>query len=179
MIKLQNFCALVILLGLMSCDDKAAKPATSMQSFPQFDSFQAPSEIEQLEAKLSETPRDFEALSALGTLYFESSRYIEAIQTIDRAITVNPLCANCLNDKGLALFYTGNPVAALESFDQAVAIDPGYIHAWLSKGFVLVSQGRYQDAIDPLNKVKELDTTGLLTAEADKFLALAAEKSLK
>lgn len=179
MIDLRNICTLLLLLSLIACDEKSTKTTTSIEPFPSFDSLQTPSEIEQFEAMLIGNPNDFNTLSSLGDLYFEASRYLEAIPTYDRAIAVNPSCADCQNDKGLALFYTGNPVAALESFDRAIAIEPGYTHAWLSKGFVLVSQGRYKDAIDPLNKVKELDKTGQLSAEADKFLALAAEKGLK
>ena len=79
------------------------------------------------------------------------------------------MCAECLNDKGLALFYSGDPSAALKSFDRANVVNPGYVHAWLSKGFVLVSEGRHQEAIVPLNKVKELDIKGGLVPEADKF----------
>ena len=179
MTKLQKFCALLILLSLISCDDKAAKPAPAQQNFPQFDSFQTPTEIDQLKARLFDNPEDFEALSTLGDKYFESARYFEAIQTYDKALAVNPMCADCLNDRGLALYYSGDPKSALESFDKAVAIEPEYVHAWLSKGFVLVSEGRYNEAIAPLNKVKELDTTGGLTVEADKFLALVAEKKLQ
>ena len=177
MINLRNFCTLLLLLSLIACDDTGSKTTTSAQQFPEFDSFQTNPGIDQLKAKLFDNPNDFNTLSTLGDLYFESAQYFEAVQTYDKAIAVNPMCADCLNDKGLALFYVGDANAALESFDKAVEIDPGYTHAWLSKGFVLVSEGRYQEAIAPLNKVKEVDTTGALAAEADKFLAMVAEKS--
>ena len=177
MTKLQKLCALLILFSLISCDDQAAKPATTAQDFPQFDSFQTPSEIDQLKARLFDNPEDFEALSTLGDRYFEAGRYLEAIQTNDKALAVNPMCADCLNDRGLAQYYMGDPKSALESFDRAIAIDPEYVHAWLSKGYVLFSVGRYEEAIPVLNKVKELDTTGGLAAEADKFIASAVEKN--
>ena len=41
---------------------------------------------------------------------------------------------------------------------------------------MLISEGRYQEAVAPLNKVKEIDATGVLALQADKFLAMAAEK---
>ena len=179
MTNLQKLFTLLIVLSLVSCDEKSTKSTTTVQPFPKFDSLQAPSEIEQLEAKLIRDPNNFDTLSSLGDLYFESSRYIEAIQIYDKALGVNPVCADCLNDKGLALYYVGDPASALVSFDRAVAMAPEYTHAWLSKGYVLFSLGRYQEAIIPLNKVKELDTSGRLTAEADKFLALAAERGFK
>lgn len=179
MTNLQKLCILLIVLSLIACDDKAAQPATSVQSFPEFDSFQTVPGIEELKARLALNPNDFSSLSELGDLYFESAQYFEAIQTYDKALAVNPQCADCFNDRGLALFYMGDANAAIASFDKAIAIEPEFTHAWLSKGFVLISEGRYQEAIVPLNKVKELDTTGGLAAEADKFLAKAAAGSLQ
>ena len=124
------------------------------------------------------TRKRFDALAALGDMYFEASRYLQAINTYDKAISVNPMCADCFNDKGLALHYLGDSDSAIAAFDRAVTIDPTYVHAWLSKGFVLVVSGRYDEAIEPLNKVKELDTTGALALEADKCLNMASEAIL-
>jgi len=177
MTKLQKLYPILLLLSLLSCDDDGAKSTTQVQQFPDIDIFQTSPDIERLKARLFDSPEDFSTLSHLGNLYFESAQYYEAIPIYDKALAVNPLCADCLNDRGLALFYTGNPQSALESFDKAIALEPEFAHVWLSKGFVLVSEGRYQEAIISLNKVKELDSTGTLAIEADKFLALAAARS--
>ena len=175
MLNLRNFCALLLLLTLISCDDQETKPATDLQqSFNP--NTQAITGMEQLKAQLAMNPNDFNLLSQLGDMYFESGQYFDATLIYDRAIIVNPMCADCYNDKGLASHYMGDTETAIESFDKAVEINPEYTNAWLSKGFVLVSVGRYQEAIEPLNKVKELDTTGGLAAEADKFLAMVAER---
>lgn len=177
MIKLRIICIAFVVLGLTACDDKSAKSrANAQQDFAvnTVESFQG---IEQLKSRLLTNPSDFATLSALGDMYFESSQFVEAFQTYDKAIAVNPNCADCYNDRGLSLYYIGDPASALESFDKAIAIDPGFTHAWLSKGFVLVSTGRYQEAVAPLNKVKEIDTSGVLAAQADKFLATVAENS--
>ena len=179
MTKLQKFCALLILFSLISCDDQASKPAATAQDFPQFDSFQSPSEIDQLKARLFDNPEDFEALSTLGDRYFEAGRYLEAIQTNDKALAVKPMCADCLNDRGLAQYYMGDPKSALESFDKAIAIDPKFANPWLSKGFVLTSEGRYQEAVAPLNKVKQLDPGGQLALAADNFLAMGTQNGVR
>ena len=173
MINLRTLCIALLLLSLSACDDQSSRPAAKPQQSAAVNDVKAMQGIEQMEARLMTNPNDFETLAVLADLYFESSRYVEAFQTYDKALAVNPNCADCYNDRGLCLFYIGDPVSALESFDRAIAIDPAYVHAWLSKGFVLTSEGRYEEAAAPLARVKELDTTGALAAQADKFLALA------
>ncbi len=179
MINQRMYSILLLLFCLISCDEKGVKSTTGSQQTATVDIAQPFQEIEQLKARLFDHPNDFNALSSLGDLYFESAQYFEAIETYDKALAVNPMSADCLNDRGLALYYTGDPKSALESFDKATGIDPGLTRAWLSKGFVLVSENRYQEAIAPLNKVKELDTTGVLSQEADKFLNLIADSTIQ
>ncbi len=179
MMNLRILCTILIILSLAACDDKTAKqPAARTQQDFSENSVETFQGIEQLKSRLLMNPNDFATLSALGDMYFESSQFVEAFQTYDKALAVNPQCADCYNDRGLSLYYIGDPTSALESFDKAVAIDPAFTHAWLSKGFVLVSEGRYQEAVAPLNKVKELDTSGVLALQADKFLEVVAENSL-
>jgi tetratricopeptide (TPR) repeat protein len=177
--KLQTTLAVLVLLTLAACDDQSSRPATTQRQSFDAPTVTATQGIEQMQARLAMNPNDFDALAALGDMYFEAGRYLEAINTYNKAIVVNPMCADCFNDKGLSLHYLGDSDSAVAAFDQAVTIDPTYVHAWLSKGFVLVVSGRYEEAIEPLNKVKELDAGGGLAAEADKFLAMITERSVQ
>ena len=175
MTYLRNTCLILILLALLGCEEKTNTPTAQRQQSPATGNIQAMQGIETLKARLAMNPNDFATLSSLADLYFESSQYIDAFNTYDRAIAVNPMCADCYNDRGLTLFYLGEAVSALESFDKAIAIDPSYKHAWLSKGYVLTSERRFAEAVAPLKKVKELDGTGPLAQQADKFLAMGAQ----
>ena len=175
MIKPNLVCVILILAFIAACDSKPAGTAAVRQQGMATGNPQSLQGIEQMKAKLLMNPNDFGTLSVLADMYFESARYVEAFETYDKAIAVNPRCADCYNDRGLSLFYIGDPASALESFDKAIAIDPNYVHAWLSKGYVLTSEGRYQEAVAPLNKVKELDATGVLARQADEFLAIGAQ----
>jgi lipoprotein NlpI len=180
MFNLRFFYAILILISLAGCDDQAAKPATTQRAQQQdfqVNDVQSFQDIANLKAMLANNPNDFATLDALADLYFESGQYVDAFNTYDKAIAVNPACADCFNDRGLSLFYLGDATSALESFDKAIALKPDLTHAWLSKGFVLLSVDRYQEAVAPLNKVKELDTTGVLALQADKFLAMITEMS--
>ncbi|MCW8925481.1 MAG: tetratricopeptide repeat protein [Xanthomonadales bacterium] len=176
-ILLQLTFVILAFTALNGCDDQSSRPATAQRQSFDTQPVTATPGIEDLKAVLAMNPNDFATLSTLADMYFEAGRYLEAINTYDKAIGVNAMCADCYNDKGLALHYLGESDAAVAAFDKAVTIDPTFVHAWLSKGFVLVSSGRFQEAIEPLNKVKELDTEGGLAAEADKFLVLIAERS--
>ena len=176
MMSLRLICTTIIVFGLAACDDKATQPVARTQQDFEVNNVQTFQGIEQLKAKLAMNPTDFETLSALADMYFEASQYVDAFQTYDKAIAINPQCSDCYNDRGLSLYYLGDSTSALESFDKAISINPGFTHAWLSKGFVLTSEGRYQEAIAPLNKVKEIDTSGVLALQADKFLAMGVEK---
>jgi len=174
--SLRYSCALLLFLGLAGCDNKSANPTTQRQQAPApVNNTSAMQGIETLKARLAMNPNDFATLSTLGDMYFESQQYIDAFNTYDKAIAVNPNCADCFNDRGLSLYYLGDVTSALESFDKAIAIDPAYKHAWLSKGYVLTAQGRYSEAVAPLIKVKELDGTGPLAMQADKFLAAGVQ----
>ena len=175
MINPRIFYILLLLVALAACDSKPAGTAAPRQQGLATGNAQSLQGIEQMEAKLLMNPNDFETLSVLADMYFESARYVEAFDTYNKAIAVNPRCADCYNDRGLSLFYIGDAASALESFDKAIEIDPGYVHAWLSKGYVLTAEGRYREAVAPLNKVKQLDTTGTLAEQADKFLAVGAQ----
>jgi tetratricopeptide (TPR) repeat protein len=162
-------------LSLSSCDDQTGSATRGTQT-PDLQQFHETLGIEQLQRHLQQNPGDFAALSKLGDLYFESGSYLFAIQTYDRALAIEPGCADCLNDKGLAQFYSGDPEGALSSLALANQADPSYPHAWLSRGYVLMSVGRYEEAMAPLQQVKTLDSTGVLAAEADRFLAMIEEK---
>jgi tetratricopeptide (TPR) repeat protein len=178
MTNLKKLFILLVLAGLISCDDKATQSTSTSQQSTSNSVIDSSEAIPALKDRLANNPNDFAALSALGDIYFQNSQYMEAIEAYDKALAINPKSADCLNDKGLAQYYIGDAQSAIESFDQANSVAPEYVNAWLSKGWVLMSLGRYQEAIEPLNKVKELDTTGTLSWEADKFLAqIAASKS--
>jgi len=175
MIDKRKFWLLLALAGLLTaCNEKGPNSTKPVPRNTGTDTLQMDSDIDQLKNELLASQNDFNSLSRLADRYFDSGQYLQAIQTYNKALAIDPSSADCLNDRGLAQYYTGDPDAALKSFDQAIDKDPGYVHAWLSKGYVLVAEGRFEEAKTPLNKVKELDSTGTMAAEADKFLAKIA-----
>ena len=179
MTNLQKLFMILAFSSLVSCDNEGSRGQSDVQRTSAPELVQPMGEVARLNAMLAENPANFDALSELGDVYFESGQYVEAIQAYDKALAINPMCADCLNDKGLALYYSGDPAGAIASFDKANQVAPDYVNAWLSKGYVLVVEKRYEEAIAPLNKVKELAPQSALAMEADRFLQMAMSQSLQ
>lgn len=161
---------ILIMLFITACD--GSKKGADQEGLKEFDAtiVQSDQKIEMLKSQLFDSPDDFGLLSALGDAYFESQRYIEAIDIYEKAIKIDPKSADSFNDMALSQFYTGNNDAALASVAKALEADSAYTHGWLTKGFILMASGRLDEAAVALKKVKELDLGGRLAEEADNFL---------
>jgi tetratricopeptide (TPR) repeat protein len=127
-------------------------------------------QIEAVKAALFDDPENPQLLAALGDSYFEAQRFQEAIPVYEKVLKINEKDVDTLNDLGLAYFYTGNPDSALSTLNKATSSAPDYKFAWLSTGYILVSLGRYDEAVAPLTKAKELDPAGTVGKEAANFL---------
>jgi len=171
--------ALVTAIILSGCEggneaNSTMAPAPAQQSVPASaphpDVMSKSAQIEAVKAALFDDPENPQLLAALGDSYFEAQRFQEAIPVYEKAIKANAKDVDTLNDLALAYFYTGNPDAALTTLEKATGSVPEYKFAWLSTGYILISIGRYDEAIPPLHKAKELDPSGTVGIEADNFL---------
>ncbi|TNG01857.1 MAG: tetratricopeptide repeat protein [Gammaproteobacteria bacterium] len=169
--------ALLITIILSGCEGgnesgPAVAQAPMQQSVPSPhpEIMSGSSQIEMLKAALFDDPENHQLLAALGDAYFEAQRYQEAISVYEKAIKIDSNDADTLNDLGLAYYYTGNSDTALTTLAKATSGVPDYKNAWLSTGFILTSLGRYDEAVTPLKKARELDPNGTIGMEADNFL---------
>ncbi|MDH3974256.1 MAG: tetratricopeptide repeat protein [Deltaproteobacteria bacterium] len=160
----------LVLLVLTACSKgKEEAPTKGLKDFNP-DLAQPDQRIEMLKAKLFDDPDNYGLLATLGDAYFESGQYAQAIEIYKKAVIVNPKSADCYNDMALAYFYTGNTDTALESSNNGIKADPLYKNTWLTKGFILMSVGKFDEAVEPLTKAKELDFGGAIGQEAENFL---------
>ena len=148
----------------------APAPAQQSAPSPHPDAMSKSAQIEAVKAALFDDPENPQLLAALGDSYFEAQRFQEAIPVYEKAVKANAKDVDTLNDLALAYFYTGNPDAALTTLTKATSSMPDYKFAWLSTGYILISIGRYDEAVTPLRKAKELDPIGTVGMEADNFL---------
>jgi cytochrome c-type biogenesis protein CcmH len=93
--------------------------------------------IAALEARLSQNPRDVEALVGLGRLYLQTGQMPKAIDFYKRALEVDSNNVSALSGMAMILAQAGHSDQALMLFDRALAINPQVPMALLFKGRIL------------------------------------------
>ena len=102
---------------------------------------------------LRANPRHFEALSALGMIYFQTQQYEQAQYLIGEALRVDPYETNALCFRGLALMKVRRHDAAIECFDRAIAIKPDFIEAFANRATAFSEMGRFEEAVAAFDQV--------------------------
>jgi cytochrome c-type biogenesis protein CcmH len=93
--------------------------------------------IAALETRLSQNPRDVEALVGLGRLYLQTGQMPKAIDFYKRALEVDSNNVSALSGMAMILAQAGHSDQALMLFDRALAINPQVPMALLFKGRIL------------------------------------------
>jgi cytochrome c-type biogenesis protein CcmH/NrfG len=99
--------------------------------------------IAALEARLSQNPRDLEALVGLGRIYLQAGQMPKAVEAYKRALEVDGNNVSALSGMAMILAQAGHSDQALSLFDRALAINPQVPMALLFKGRIL-----YEDRKD-------------------------------
>jgi cytochrome c-type biogenesis protein CcmH/NrfG len=99
--------------------------------------------IAALEARLSQNPRDLDALVGLGRIYLQAGQMPKAIEFYKRALEVDSDNVSALSGMAMILAQAGHSDQALSLFDRALAINPQVPMALLFKGRIL-----YEDKKD-------------------------------
>jgi tetratricopeptide (TPR) repeat protein len=81
---------------------------------------------------LRANPRHFQALYALGFLYYQTGRFEEANRIIGDALRVNPRSPDAFFTRGCALQRLNRPAEALVCFDAALGLSPAAWPLWRS-----------------------------------------------
>ena len=88
-------------------------------------------------------PGHFEALHALGIIFYQSGQLEEAERLIGQAAAVNPQAADVQYNRGSLLLRLNRPSEALSCFDRALALRADYAEALGNRGNTLVKLGRF------------------------------------
>jgi len=93
-----------------------------------------------LEARLSQNPRDLEALVGLGRVYLQTGQVSKAIEFYKRALEIDGTNVSALSGMAMILAQAGHSDQALMLFDRVLAINPQVPMALLFKGRILYEE---------------------------------------
>ena len=85
---------------------------------------------------LARDPRNVQANTQLGNLFFDAGRYSEAVGPYQKAFEIDSKNVNLSTDLGTALWYSGKPDEAIAQFDKSLAIDPDHPQTLFNLGIV-------------------------------------------
>ena len=98
-------------------------------------------------------PNQYEALYALGVLYFQAARYADTEKLMAEAIKLNPGAAEAHHIRGCALQRLNRNEDAVRAFDQALAVRPGYIDAQMARGVALMTLNHYEQGLEDFDAI--------------------------
>lgn len=93
-------------------------------------------ETRPLLARVQANPKDVSALTELGNISFDSSRWQDAIGYYTRVLNETPHNPDVRTDMGISYYYSGDADRALREFDQALKDDPRHVQTLFNVGVV-------------------------------------------
>jgi len=109
-------------------------------------------ELTAMRARLNANPNDLAALVALAGMYFDASKFDQAIGYDKRALALDPGNPDVRTDYATALHQTGHDLDALAQLETVLAKRPAFVPALYSRAVVLVAIGRRTDAAAAFQK---------------------------
>ena len=82
-----------------------------------------------------------------------------ALEILDRQVKKKPPNAEAFLMRSTAFFMVGDLDQGRRDLDRSIKIDSGLRQAWLNKAALDLSEKRYEEALQALQKAKELDPT--------------------
>lgn len=97
---------------------------------------QVQGQITQLEAAVLNDPKNHDAWSDLGNLYFDSHQAQKSVDAYARALALRPNDPNVLTDQGVMYRALGQPEKALANFQKAQKLDPNHLQSLFNMGII-------------------------------------------
>lgn len=92
----------------------------------------------ELEREVAANPKNVEAWTQLGHLYFDTNQIKKAINAYNKSLELNPDDPDVLTDLGVMYRRDGDPAQAVATFDRAIAVNPLHETSRFNKAIVLL-----------------------------------------
>ena len=102
-------------------------------------------------------PRHFEALSALGLIYFQANELDKAQYLIGEALKLDPLFLDGLVLRGVALVSLKRYEDGLACFERALAMKPDFVEAISNRATTLLEMGRVEEALAEFDRALAIE----------------------
>ncbi len=139
-------------------------------------------------------PNDYRAHWVLGVIYIYQGKHAQSLAEFDRALHINPNDADLLAISSETLIYSERAEEAIDRCKHAIRLNPNCPDFyWWQLGFSYFHLGRYDDALDALERMTAPDHARRLLAavfahlgrldearnEAEEFMKVAPNFSIK
>lgn len=94
------------------------------------------STIEELKKTVEKDPENLQALITLGNLYYDASKFEEAVVYYQRALKLDPKNPDVWTDMGTMYRQLGNIDSSLICYQKAVQFNPQHKSGWFNLGIV-------------------------------------------
>jgi cytochrome c-type biogenesis protein CcmH/NrfG len=91
---------------------------------------------QELEAQAQQNPKDADARTQLGNMYFDAERYPDAAKWYEASLQVAPANPDVSTDLAVSYYYTNQTDKALAQFARSLEINPKHTKTWLNLGIV-------------------------------------------
>lgn len=110
--------------------------AANQQPTPEQMKQMADKQAEPLLAAIKTNPKDVNALTQVGNIYYDTQNFDVAVQYYGKALEVEPGNANVRTDMGTAFFRMGDSDRAIQEFETALKSDPKHAQTMFNLGIV-------------------------------------------
>ncbi|MFC2096426.1 tetratricopeptide repeat protein [Bacteroidota bacterium] len=99
---------------------------------------------------------DVESITKLGNQLVDLKRFDEAMEKFNEALDYLPSYAPAIDGKANLLIMQENYKAAGKIVEDAIKKNSDYPQFYLTRGIVYIKKGKYEDAIEDLNRALDL-----------------------
>ena len=106
---------------------------------------------------LRTNPRQFDALYALGMIYFHGNDFEKSQYLIGEALKLDPLFVEGLCIRGVALVKLKRLQQGLACFERALDMKPDFVEALSNHGTTLLELERYEEGLSEIERALAID----------------------
>jgi tetratricopeptide (TPR) repeat protein len=89
-----------------------------------------------LKSTLSSNPKDLNALIQLGNLYYDDSKFQDAVDYYGKALEIDPQNVDVRTDRGSCYWSLGQADAAIGEFQKSLQVNPSHAQTLFNMGIV-------------------------------------------